>query len=395
MRTAMISSVGGWLLLLLVGFPAARLAAEDALFQTEVRLATPKKDSKRSREGGLGHVPFRIWLPGEVKTVRGLILNPMYTDAVTQQHWQAFARHWDFGILATNFFGAKSQEFPDLIDTALAKFAEESGHQELIGAKMCLVGMSAGAGNCVRIAELMPDRIIAVGPVCLEVSPRNEPSMKIPMMTVFGERDGTQGGKLHAKLPEVRAQGALFGIAVQWGRKHEFGQANNLLFPLFDVAIRQRLGKPGEPLRPYPESSGWLGDLSHWRDGEAVIESVSDFSGDKSTACWFPDAKTAHAWQAFVMPRDQKITLASPPGMGDKQPLIIHKAGSEIEIKVAGTPKTEGPIEVYSGGTKLGELKEGSLTVTMPDPGFYPLYLQASAPDGTILRSRPHTIILE
>ncbi len=180
---------------------------EDVYLETAVKLQTPKKDGKRSQEGGLEHVPFRIWLPSDGKAIRGVVFNPFYTKAVAQEHWQAVCRQWEFGILASNFFGAKPDEFPQLIDKALGEFAKQSGHAELARAKFCPVGMSAGAGMSVKIAELMPGRAIAVGPVCLEVGPRNEDSMKIPTLTIFGERDGRQYEKLMAKLPDVRRRG--------------------------------------------------------------------------------------------------------------------------------------------------------------------------------------------
>ena len=79
--------------------------------ETQVKLRVAKKDEKRSREGGLEHVPFRIWLPDGVKTIRGVTFNPFYTKAVTQEHWQAACRHWEFGFLAANFFGVKNDLF--------------------------------------------------------------------------------------------------------------------------------------------------------------------------------------------------------------------------------------------------------------------------------------------
>lgn len=368
-------------------------AAEDRSLETLVKLKQPKKNSKRSREGGLNHAPFRIWLPAKVNTIRGVVFNPFYTKAVTQKHWQAACRRWGFGILAANFFGAKKDEFASMIDTALADFAGKSGHPELKQAKMCLVGMSAGAGMSTQIAELLPERTIAMGPVCLEVGPRDNASMAIPTMTIFGERDGKQYDKLMTRLPQTRAQGGRFAIAVQWRRRHEFGRANNLLLPLFDAAIQKRLGQPGEPLKSIPEKSGWLGDVSDWRDGEAAIAKYADYKGDKSKACWFPDADTAHAWQAFVT-RQPKLKLKSPPGLGDGQPLRLHKTGQAITVQVAGQPKTKGAIEVYAGETKLGDLNDGRLSVKFTKPGFYPLYLRATSPDGKRLRSRPNTLIV-
>ena len=372
--------------------PKSSLAG-DVYFETEVKLKSPKSDSKRSQEGGLEHVLFRLWLPDGVKSIRGVTFNPFYTKAVTQQHWQAANRQWGCGILATNLFGVKPDEFPVVVDAALSALAKQSGHAELHQCKLCLVGMSAGAGMCTRIAEHMPERTIAMGPVCLEVGPRDEASMSIPTITVFGERDGRQYDTLMAKLPEIRDQGGRFAIAVQWRRKHEFGQANNLLLPLFDAAIRLRLGEPGELLKSIDESSGWLGDVSAWRDGEAIVSPNSDFQGDKARACWFPDATTARTWQSFVT-HDPQLRLKSPSGLGDEQPLVLYKTGDVVTVQVAGEPKSAGTIEVYSGVVKLGELEDGKLVVKLSKPGIYPVFLQARSENGKVLRSRPHTLIV-
>ena len=38
-------------------------AAAEVYLDTLVKLSVPKKDGQRSREGGLEHAPFRLWLP--------------------------------------------------------------------------------------------------------------------------------------------------------------------------------------------------------------------------------------------------------------------------------------------------------------------------------------------
>ena len=374
---------------------AGIVRGEDVYLETLVKLQTPKKDGNRSKEGGLEHVPFRIWLPSDAKTIRGVVFNPFYTQAVTQEHWQAACRQWDFCILASNFFGAKPDEFPQLIDNALSEFAKQSQHAELAQAKLCPVGMSAGAGMSVKIAELMPGRVIAVGPVCLEVGPRSEASLKIPMLTIFGERDGRQHEKLMAKLPEVRSQAARFAIAVQWDRKHEFARANNLLMPLFDAAIRQRLGQPGEPLKDFPESAGWLGDVSDWKNGIATIAPFAEYKGDKAKACWLPDENTARAWQAFVTYKPP-LELKSPPGLGDGQPFILHKVGETITVEIKAELKHEStpPVEVFAGEKTLGQLQAGKLEIQFDRPGIYPLFLRAQNADGSVRLSRPNTILV-
>ena len=373
---------------------AHSVCADDLYLETAVRLQTPKKDSRRAQEGGLEHVAFRIWLPN-VPAVRGVVFNPYYTKAVTQEHWQAACRQWEFGILSANFFGAKSDEFPALIDRALSRFAEESDHPEIAQAKLCPVGMSAGAGMSVRITELMPERVIAAGPVCLEVGPRNAASMQVPILTVFGERDGKQYEKLTAKLPQARKQHALFAIAVQWGRRHEFARANNLVMPFFDAAIRRRLGAPGEPLRPFDERSGWLGDLSNWDSEVAPVQPYDGFSGNPHEACWFPDETTARAWQAFVT-REPALKIKNPPGLGDGQPFILHRVGEEIAVE--GGPRSKAPesagIEVYAGAKRIAKLTDGKAIIQFVKPGIYPIYLRRQHDDGTVQFSRPQTLLI-
>ena len=64
-------------------------------------------------------------------------------------------------------------------------------------------------------------------------------------------------------------------------------------------------------------------------------------------------------------------------------------------MQVAGKPKTKGAIEVWAGTKRLGELADGKLTVKFSEPGFYPVYLQAKSAEGSTLRSRPNTLIVE
>ena len=368
--------------------------ADDVVYETSIKLQKPKKNEPRAGEGGSEHVPFKVWLPEGVATIRGFVFNPFNTDAVTQRHWQAACRQWKFGILGGNFFGAQAEEFPTVIDAALSDFAEKSGHPEIAKARFCLVGMSAGAGMSTRIAELMPERVIAAGLVCLEVGPRNVESMKVPMLAIFGERDGKQYELLSAKLPEVRAEGGLYAIAIQWRRRHEFARANNLLFPFFDAVICQRLIDPTKPLAIIDETTGWLGDMKNW-DTSTTIAPYEAYKGDRAKACWFPDEITARTWQAFVT-KDETLMLKQPVGVGDGKPFALHPVGQSINVQAQD--KTKGneqlPITIFSGQRKLGTLTDGTAGIRFENPGLYPIHLQRTRPDGHTERSRPSTIVV-
>lgn len=378
------------------GLCCGQLQADDVL-KASVKLQTPKKESKRAPQP-LDEVPLNLWLPADTKVVRGLIVNPFYEKAVGQQHWQAAARHWGFGILGANYFGVRNAEFGPTLLQGLSEFAKTSGHRELEHVPCCFVGMSAGAGMSTRFAEQLPDRTIAVGPVCLEVGPQNEASMHIPMVTVFGERDGKQMEKLLAKLPEQRRQAAQWSIAVQWRRRHEFARANNMVMPLFDHAIRIRYPDEATPvdgpvkLNPIDESSGWLGQVSTWTRPAPAIAAYDKFAGDKSAACWFPDAYVAHVWQAFVV-QAPRLSIQQPAGQGDGD-FHLHAAGRPIhvELKIAAGLKPQ-QVQLFDGDRPLGKFEGNQFTLELK-PGIYTLIAVATTESGEKSISHPNTIIM-
>ena len=66
-----------------------------------------------------------------------------------------------------------------------------------------------------------------------------------------------------------------------------------------------------------------------------------------------------------------------------------------FEVVAGAMPKMDAPIAVWAGADKLGELKQGKLTVKFSKPGFYPVYLKAVDDTGAVTRSRPNTLIVE
>ena len=320
----------------------------DHLCKTQVTLKTPKKSGDK-RSGEANTAPFSIFVPDEVKVIREVVFNPFYEKTVEQKHWRTAATHWDFALVGANLFGVRNADLREVVTDGLNAMAEASGHAEITNSPMCLVGMSAGGGMSVNIAEAMPERVIAVAPVCLEVGPKSEATRKIPIITIFGERDGKQMEKLSAKLPEQRALGAQWAIAVQWGRRHEFAKANNLIMPFFDTVIAERYPAGVSPvegvvdLKPYPEEAVWLGDKDGWEDYAAGIgpwrlrgtkRQKGHPPGDSSRGCWLPNEEFARLWRGFVV-REPKIKFVSPPGLGDGQPFLVHDAGKQIVVKVS------------------------------------------------------------
>jgi hypothetical protein len=369
------------------------------------RIELPLKTA-RSREPVLGgardKVFFSVWIPAGVKVVRGAVCNPFSRDAGVSAHWKAACRHWGFAHVQTDFDAVKKEEF-GLLKTALAELARKTGHPEVADMPLCFTGMSRGGGLSMQLAELLPQRTLASVPVCLEVGPASEATRRIPVLTIFGEKDGSQMERLLAKLPGERRQGARWAIAVQWGRKHEFALANNLSFVFLDDVIARRL--PKEPaasgrvaLRDIPLAEGWLGDVASWgKDGRpATIRAWADFQGDRDRACWFPSQRVAAVWQAFVS-GTKDVSIQEPPGLGDGRPFRALPAGKPVRVSVAvSDPLKPGKAELWDAERKLAERSEAPWTFeVILRPGIHALFARVQQ-DGRAPRlSRPHTVVSE
>lgn len=375
-------------------------SAADLTVRTERTLKTP-----RSRDPVLGgardKVFFQVWIPDGVKTVRGAMCNPFSKAEAVSKHWQAACRRWQFAYVQTDFDAVKKDEFP-LLPEALVELAKQSGHPELEHMPFCWTGMSRGGGMSMQLSELLPERTIASVPVCLEVGPTNDATRQIPVVTIFGEKDGSQMERLLAKLPAERQQGARWAIAVQWGRKHEFALANNLSFVFLDDVIARRLPEsPSEkptPLKSIPLESGWLGDVGTWsKDGaRPTILPSREFTGDRQRACWFPSARVAAVWRAFVS-GTKDVTIAEPPGLGDGQPFVLHSSTKPVSVKLTLAARLKPTkVELWNADQRLAErtAEPWTFEVSLP-PGIHGLYATVDEAGSATRSSRPHTIVVE
>jgi dienelactone hydrolase len=388
-------------LLALLPVATQAIRAADIEARQEFSLKTP-----RSRDPVLGgardRISVSVWIPDGLKVARGAICNPFSKGDKVSGHWQAACRHWQFAYVQVDFDAVKKDEF-DLLFAGLNDLAEKTGHPELKHVPLCYTGMSRGGGMSMQLAELRPERTIASLPVCLEVGPVSNATRSIPVLTIFGEKDGSQMAQLLEKLPAQRAESALWGIAVQWNRKHEFGQANNLSFVFLDDVIAQRLPSEfiiGEPvrLREIPEKTGWLGDVATWnKDGRRPsIATYENFKSQRAQACWFPSQRAAATWQAFVS-ASKDVKLNSPAGLGDGQAFLSHPAEQAIPVEVSLAKGVEPEhVELWNGGERIAILTSAPWEFEVKlAPGIHALYAIAHASGGSEQCSRPHTVVIE
>ncbi len=377
----------------------------DVIHQTVIRLKQPKKSADRT-EGGPNHVLFTLWIPEKLKTVRGIYHTPFNLDTVEKEQSRAIARNWGFALVGGNFMRVGKDEMGPALVAGLADLAAKSGHTELTHAPLIFSSMSAGTGMCLALAEHLLERTIACGLVALEVGPQTPAVRDVPMLTIFGSKDGEQLPRLEALLPQRRAEfDPSWAIAVQWGRKHEWGQANNLLWPFFDEVIRRRFPADAPPangpvkLLRYDPARVWLADPATWKSRAATIAPAEKFAGEKSAACWLPGEDVARVWQAFVVEKPL-VQITEPSTQGDTKPLAVFPSGADVSVKIEiGGAFVAQKILLFDRALRLGEavavsgkaeLRAGPLA-----PGFHTLIAQATAADGRTELSRPVTILIQ
>jgi dienelactone hydrolase len=381
--------------MLLVAVLLALGAGNDTLHRTELLLKTPRpRDPVLG--GERGKLVVSVWIPGGVKTVRGAVCNPFAREGHVGAHWEAACRHWGFAHVQADFDAVKKDEL-GLLEQGLKDLAKTSGHPELATMPLFFLGMSRGGGMSMQLAELMPARTLAAVPVCLEVGPSTLAGRAIPVVTIFGEKDGKQMELLSARLPKERALGARFAIAVQWNRRHEFGQANNLAFVVLDEVISRRLPRDPGPLHEIPLKDGWLGDVSGWgKDGQRpAVAAWADYKGERDQACWLPSRRSAFVWRAFVS-GTRDVTFSSPPGLGDKQPFAVLPAGKTADVKLSLSDKLKpAKVELWDGDELLASKNKGPWTFAVKlKPGIHSLYAVVSQDGAAERSSRPHTVVV-
>jgi hypothetical protein len=377
----------------------------EVIHQSAIALKQPKKSADRA-EGGPNHVLFTLWIPEGLKTVRGIYHTPFNLDTVEKEQSRAMARNWGFALMGGNFMRVNKSEMGPALLAGLAALAAKSGHAELTHAPLIFTSMSAGTGMCLALAEHLPERTLACGLVALEVGPETATVRDVPMLTVFGSKDGQQMPKLEVLLPKRRAElDPSWAIAVQWARGHEWGQANNLLWPFFDEIIRQRYPTDASPargpvtLRRYDPARVWFADPTSWKSRVPIIAAAADYRAEKAAACWLPGEEVARVWQSFVVDKPL-VQIIEPASQGDKKPLAVLAPGKTITVQLAVNPSFPAQkVVLFDRATRLAEtpvtagkaeLRTGPLA-----PGFHTFIAQAVNVAGAIELSRPVTILVQ
>lgn len=298
---------------------------------------------------GMGQ-KVRLWVPGGVKTLKGVIVHLGWCHENDHPHLQEFARMHDFAVFGTLFrWAGISEIMPD----TLAKIGRQIGHPELAHAPWITMGFSRSGRIAAMFVETHPQRTISTyfggSPgMTLEIQAKRKDDRariqknlqsyaKTPLIVINGSQDAFVGYNpkarrgymawLRGTYPKLRKPDLPITGAVEWGPGHSTFNNGALQFPFWRAVIEKRLPADADPsrgpveLRPFPVEDGWLVDPAGWNvtgDGKLLPEEqrnakwgtpvpYAKYKGDKTRAVWLPDAYTAAVWRAFVEQPDGTV----------------------------------------------------------------------------------------
>ena len=320
-------------------------------------------------------VNYTIWIPKDVKVLRGVIVHQhgcgegsckSGLTGAYDLHWQALAKKHQCALLAPAYEQpekADCQMWCDPRNGSSAAFQKclvdlgaKSGHPELPKLPWALWGHSGGGHWAGGMVLMYPERVVAAwlrsGVPQLKSDPARSTikahvmpigALKVPMMCNLGTKEGVtvKDDRFAGVWPaneaffqEVRGKGGLIGVAVDPLTAHECGNQRYLAIPWLDACLSARLPKVyTDPLKAMPTDKSWLA---------APIGSeaspIATFVGDPLKAAWLPNETIARSWIEYV--KDTAVTDTTAPPAPSNVRLIGNtlswEAEADLESGLAG-----------------------------------------------------------
>lgn len=315
-----------------------------------------------AQPGGLIYpVSYTIWIPQDVKSLRGVIVHQhgcgegscrSGLTGAYDLHWQALAKKHDCALLAPAYEQPEKADCQMWCDPrngsgaafqkCLVDLGAQSGHPELATVPWALWGHSGGGHWAGGMVLLHPERVAAAwlrsGVPLLKPNPERpaikthtvrDAALKVPVMCNLGTKEGVtvKGGRFAGVWPaneaffsELRSKGGLISVAIDPLTSHECGNQRYFAIPWLNACLCARLPAAGTvPLNDMPNDAAWLADPTGF---EAVP--AAKFAGDPLTAAWLPSESIARVWMQYV--QDTAVSDPTPP----PAPTNLRVSGNEL-----------------------------------------------------------------
>jgi len=363
-------------------------------------------------------IDVKIFVPAEIKVFRGALLHSANASFKTTGRWAELCKQQGWVHVVTTMQNVRKQgnRGPRLHKAAiegLKQCGKAKGHPELAHAPLIGVGHSAG-GLVTRVLDREWKRAVAYAIDCSWVVKTESVSpefARVPAMFTMGELP--DAFKMLPAIPNAyepaRKQGLPWGLGLQPGCKHDWGNAGTMMVPFIKGVAAHRIPSDWDPrsgpatLLDMKQEDGWLGDRGTMGSHMATVASWAEYSGDKSAAAWFPDRATAYVWRAWCS-KFPPVQLNAKTTDGSAKLTVYKKrkgismypaVGKDIELGVVleeGTALKS--LRYFSGDMLIGESNAAPWTLEWKSPPAeqHAVFVEWTLEDGTTGVSNPGLI---
>ena len=340
-------------------------------------------------------VNYTIWIPKEVKNLRGVIVHQhgcgegsckSGLTGAYDLHWQALAKKHDCALLAPSYEQPEKGDCQMWCDPrngssaafqkCLVDLGAKSGHPELSKLPWALWGHSGGGHWAGGMVLMHPERVAAAwlrsGVPLLKANAERstikahtlpDAALKVPVMCNTGTKEGVTvkdsrfGGVWPANetfFNEVRSKGGLISVAVDPLSSHECGNQRYLAIIWLDACLSARLPKIAtNPLNMMPTDQAWLAPITG-----SEAQPMAKFSGEPLKAAWLPNEAIAKSWMQYV--KDTLVIDSTPP----PAPTNLQVKGNELNW--------EAEADLESGLASFIIERDGKFLANLPETGKNP-----------------------
>ena len=388
------------------------------LFSVQPCAAETPDENPEVFSADIDGVDVKVFVPAKVEVFRGALLHSANTTFKTKGRWTELCKQQQWVHVVTTMKNVRKQgnRGPRLHKAAvegLKQCGEAKGHPELAHAPLIGTGHSAG-GLVTRVLDKEWKRAVAYTIDCSWVvkTDRISPEFaRVPAMFTMGELPDA-----FKMLPAIsnayepaRKAGLPWGLGLQPGCKHDWGNAGTMMVPFMKGVAAHRIPKDWDPrsgpaeLIDMKQEHGWLGDRATMGSHMATVASWPEYKGDKSAAAWFPNRETAYVWRAWCS-KFPPVQLNARTTDGSAKMTVYKKrkgismypsAGKDIELGVVLGEGTElKAVRYFSGDVLVGEPTSAPWTFVWKSPpaDSHATFVEWTLADGTTGVSNPGLI---
>lgn len=340
---------------------------------------------------------YRLAIPKGVTTVKGILVVSNCAGGDSRDWYkngtayESFINLHEFAFVGGTIDCSHFEAY-DAFVKALASWAKESGHPELVNVPYVTTGLSAGGGFASTLVTKCPEKTIAAVIVCARLNltvfelkkydPKNpvpvpDAVIRTPVLNITGETENS-ASVIKPPLETHRPAGALYGWAESPGFGHEYNGQEVLAMPYLETALKLRYSTTGDvrkgplKLKDLDPENGWIADNTTWKKGLTAITPAKQFKGEVKQSSWLMNEDLAFIYRAYAT-YDRPLKITSPAPQGDIY-TPTHAADSSVTIQVDAS-KVPGwkKLEFYDGAKLLGTVTSGPTKFKAPNltPGFH------------------------